>query len=80
MITLISREDLIFKRVRSDLKNKSLGTTGYGPGASVFEAYAPAWRRDAQGYLVRQTLAIDDQWLRLAPGGLKALAELRRMV
>jgi hypothetical protein len=56
------------------------GQSYYGSGSSVFTAYVPVWRRDADGKLFRTSVPLDDRWLRTVPGGETALFELRSMV
>ena len=57
-----------------------LGQGYYGRQSAMFDVRVPAWRRNARGELVRTTVPLADQWLRLAPGGRQALDALQQSI
>ena len=77
---LLGKERIVATVADGEVTATKTGQAYYGTGSSVFQALAPAWRKDSQGQLYRTTASLDDQWIRSAPGGDRTLAELRSMV
>ena len=67
---MLGRERIVAKMTDGKVVATKSGQSYYGAGSSVFQAYVPVWRRDAQGTLFRTSIPLDDEWRRLTPGAI----------
>ena len=79
-VDAIGRERVVGRMVDGTMMATPLGQAYYGRGSAIFEVRVPGWRRDQNGQMVRAKhgIPLNDQWLRLTPGGSEVLLALQR--